>query len=263
MCGLPKHTSTSEPYYSDVAYDFTNNSLNYYFKNEKIMIDDSGKTVNILPLVDKNVKKSKTWVCNDYCKVIDVKILLELKSLFCEILDLGFHSTQKYLKKFDICSAIYQNENKLGHPRIRYDQPLLCESKFLKLKILSYHYPNLRTIERIIYKLNYLFLTIDKIDNALENGDFNELKNLIEIGKKFGVFLNNNNTENLKKVNLNESVLKKKYKVGIKDYTKIVTDPPSIPCISCERLFCLRDLESFDIDNNNNAFELLDTKMKY
>ncbi|XP_031785938.1 uncharacterized protein LOC116417348 [Nasonia vitripennis] len=107
-----------------------------------------------------------------------------------------------------------------------------------------------------LYELKHLYTFILDIENALNDADVVLLRDIIQKSKKLGVPMKSN--KNLNQVNLNESELKEQFCIGIKEYTKIVTDPPTIPCISCERLFCARDIQHYDQNNATNvAFELL------
>ena len=238
LCGNPKHSCTSELYFSEAAYDFQD-GLCTESKGEStvIILDENGKSTNIFPLLD-STKNQKNWQCNNYCKVVDTDILKDLKQLFEDLVYFTYVDANNYLKQIDICSAETGDPNKLGHPRICYAQPLLCSSKFLKLTVLSYHYPHLRTIKRKIYKVKQFYIHIQRIEDALNKSNVEELKNILSEADRLAMPFRNNNTE----ICLDEKEIKDKYSRGIKEYTKIAMDPPKIPCVSCERLCCSRKM---------------------
>lgn len=64
LCGISKHTSSSEPYFSEAAYDFRLGLFNDFNIDNKIIINEKGKTTNILPLIEDETNKSRVWQCN-------------------------------------------------------------------------------------------------------------------------------------------------------------------------------------------------------
>ena len=205
LCGFLKHCSTAEPYFSEAAYDFkeglcTDNTE----ESNVIILNEKGQSTNIFPLTD-STKNNKTWNCHNYCKVVDTDILKDLKQLFEDFLYFTYVDANSYLKQIDICSAESRDPNKSGHPIICYAQPLLCSSKFLKLNILSYHYPHLRTIKRQIYKIKHFYVDIQRIEDALNNSDVDELNNILSEADRLAMPFKNNNTE----ICLDENEIKK------------------------------------------------------
>ena len=233
LCGSQKHCSTTKPYFSEAAYDFKEGLCTE--STNVIILNENGQSTNIFPLTDSN-KSKKYWLCNNYCKVLDTDILKDIKQLFEDLLYFTYVDANSYLKQIDICSAETRDPNKSGHPIICYAQPLSCSSKFLKLNILSCHYPYLRTIKRQIYQVKHFYIDIQRIEDALNNTDVDELRNILSEADHLAMPYRNNNTE----ICLDENEIKKKYNRGIKEYTKIEMDPPKIPCVSCERLCCSR-----------------------
>lgn len=232
LCGLAKHSSKAEAYFADSSYNFQD-----AFKNLKnIVVNTQGQSTNILAL-----ESSNTWFCNKNCKTLDTDILQTLADLFKAILNVSYTNGLEFYRDIDICSCESRNHNKLGHPKLCYDQPLLCKSMFLKLNYLSAHYPYLRMIKRIIYSIKSSYRKIYQIDDALNSCNIVELKNIANL-------FNESRTrfdcpENV--ICLDNVKIKEKYKDGIIEYQKIDRDPPSTSCISCERLFCLKNMQEY------------------
>ena len=258
LCGLPKHCATSEAFFAETAYDFKNGLLiGDSMKETPIIINEKGRSINIFPIAEESSKRNiKTWECNEYCKTVDPDILKELKLLFDDLLYFTYTDAYQYLRVIDDCSLRTPQSHKIGHPITCYNEPLLCSSKFLKLVVLSYHYPYLRTIKRKIYKIKNLYTHIRKIDNALNSANVDELRNILLTARNLAMPLRRDNIE----ISLDEKELKAKYYTGIKQYTKIDMDPPKVPCISCERLHCLRSMEAVNNYSSNIdlAKQLLD-----
>ena len=62
---------------------------------------------------------------------------------------------------------------------------------------------------------------------------------------------------------IDEKALREKFSVGIKAYMNIFNNPPSIPCISCKRLCCERDVKivaDVIVDNFDFDEEILNKK---
>ena len=44
----------------------------------------------------------------------------------------------------------------------------------------------------------------------------------------------------------NEEALKDEYHIGMSAHLKMYNDPPSVPCVSCERLCCKQDVQAVE-----------------
>lgn len=190
--------------------------------------------------VDNTKNQATTWFCNENCKTLDPDILQILADLFKTIIDVSYSNSFEFYRDIDICSCESRDPNKMGHPKDCYEKPLSCKSMFLKLSYLSAHYPWLRTIKRLIYKIKAYYQSISQIENALNTNDIVELKN---IAKSFNILRTKFHCPD-DVICLDEVKIKNKYETGIIEFQKIDRDPPSIPCISCERLCCFRDMSS-------------------
>uniref|UniRef100_A0ABD2WQD3 ATP-dependent DNA helicase n=1 Tax=Trichogramma kaykai TaxID=54128 RepID=A0ABD2WQD3_9HYME len=238
LCGLPMHVSSKEPHFREAAYS---NSEEIICEDSRFVIDEIGRVTNILPVISVTKKNRKNWECSGFCKSIDVIIVSELKQLFMELSELNFSTAHRYFRKIDICTAESRNIDKKGHPLICYMDPITCGSKFLYLRVLSFHYPKLRTIERQIYLLRQIYAEIEKIENALIRGDFNTLTKVLSESEKGCIRFN---PTKVNEVCLDENVLRDMYQEGIKIYTQKIMDTPVIPCVSCERLCTSKSIKS-------------------
>lgn len=179
-----------------------------------IILNEQGQTINILPTIESNTK-SKIWQCNGFCKTIDPDILIELKNLFQDLIYFTYTDVYNFLKNIDFCSAQSDNSEKKGHPITCYNKPLLCTSRFLKVNVLTVHYPKHRTIKRLLYKIIGLYKQIEKIENALYNSDVDMLKLIALNAEQSAMSIHCSNDE----ICLNEVEIKDKYSKGIKEYS--------------------------------------------
>lgn len=62
LCGISKHTSSSEAYFTEAAYNFQNNLI-----NSSIIVNKQGQCTNILPAINTKTK-NKVWECTNHCK---------------------------------------------------------------------------------------------------------------------------------------------------------------------------------------------------
>jgi len=67
LCGISRHTASSENYFIDSTYhDITSSEVNI---TESLIMNAKGQTENILPLIEARGKKS--WLCSSLCKIND------------------------------------------------------------------------------------------------------------------------------------------------------------------------------------------------
>ncbi|KAJ8684987.1 hypothetical protein QAD02_020780 [Eretmocerus hayati] len=274
LCGKPNHHSTTAPYFLETAYDTS--MLNQWretdidglddvsreVRKKPLIMDEKGKVTNILLCYVKAGKISSTWTCDDYCRKVDVDILREVKSLFEEIIGLGYPASENFCRNVDTCTSETRNSDKRGHPITCYVEPLTCASKLLKIDILSCHYPSLHTVKRMIYEVKHLYNWIGSIELALAEGDFASLLQIREESEDVQVQCSNTEGETC----LDEVELTRRYLRGIEELTRIDQDPPSIPCISCERLCTSRYVDRVEkhlIENDFGYFGLKSTSLMY
>ncbi|KAJ8677171.1 hypothetical protein QAD02_012958 [Eretmocerus hayati] len=240
LCGKALHHPTSGPYFFETAYNpeicrqTKEQNTDTQLKSSKklLVMDNEGKITNVLPVCVKPGKSNSTWICDKYCRSVDVDILRELKYLFNDLVVQKYSGARDFFRHIDECSSAARHPNKRGHPISCFTEPLPCKSRFLKLNILSYHSSFLRTVKRIIYEIRHLYEQIKKIGHTLEQGNLTTLREIQEEAKKIVINCRTREMETC----LDETELAKRYMRGIKEFTNIDQDPPCIPCISCERL---------------------------
>ncbi|KAJ8685608.1 hypothetical protein QAD02_021401 [Eretmocerus hayati] len=241
LCGRSVHHSTANPFFSETAYDYANvakwaerdiddNSSKY--TSDPLIINERGRVTNILPALAKPGKSTTAWMCDGCCRKIDVDFLCEVKSLFHDAISVTYRSGQHFFTRIDECSSESSDTTKKGHPITCYIEPLSCKSRFLKMNILSYHYPFLRTVKRMIYDIKHPYCHNENIGIALQTGNLIELQRIQIETENLPVKGGSKNFE----MCLDGTELTNRYMKGLKEFHKIDQDPPSIPCISCERL---------------------------
>ena len=92
---------------------------------------------------------------------------------------------QKFVQHMDDClNNRLHNSTMLGHHEVCYTSPITCGSKLLYLRLLAPHYPNLRQIVNMLYKIRQIDKEIISIDCALTNGNVNDLEELVKEHKQ-------------------------------------------------------------------------------
>ena len=138
----------------------------------------------------------------------------------------------------DICSAEGKNVERNGHPITCYMNPLLCASKFIYLNVLSFHHPKLRTFKRKIYLLKQYYRLIQNIESSLEKSDVIEIRIILAEAQNFSSPITSVRNE----ICLDENKIKRNLHEGLIKFIAILMDTPTIPCVSCERLFSNKDI---------------------
>ena len=142
-----------------------------------------------------------------------------------------------FIKLIGACS--YRQSNKLGHSQACYVDPKLCKSKLLVLHFLSPHYPRVRYIQRLTYRLTHYYNKLLKLDKAIRIGDVQVLEEIVDTlcGKCMST-----NVINETVINLNEDEILSKYSKAFAVLTKRSIDTPQFACLSCEKLCFKRNV---------------------
>ncbi|KAJ8674621.1 hypothetical protein QAD02_010407 [Eretmocerus hayati] len=114
----------------------------------------------------------------------------------------------------------------------------------------------------MIYEVKHLYNRIGSIELALAEGDFASLLQIRKESEDVQVQCSNTEGETC----LDEVELTKRYLRGIEEFTRIDQDPPSIPCISCERLCTSRYVDRVEkhlIENDSGYFGLKSTTLMF
>lgn len=106
----------------------------------------------------------------------------------------------------------------------------------MALHFLSPHYPKVRNIQRLTYRLKHYYEKLIKLDEALYLGNIEILEKIVKITRDKCTFTNIDDKEIL---TLNEDKIMLKYSKAFTLFTKRSIDVPQFPCLSCEKL-CFR-----------------------
>jgi len=260
LCGVSKHTASSENYFIDssyhniissktsitkplikektrienvsICYDMTLPEVNI---TEPFIMNVKGQTVNVLPLIlarhEQNlIRAKKTCLCNSLCKINP--LLIDRYQKFLEVINTcTVKNVPKLIQKVFECTVKISNE-KLGHPNSCYIDLNLCEAMSLSMQLLASHFPNVRYIRRLIYRLKDFYEKILKLDKALNFGDLNTLYEIITLAQEKADMYKYQQTS----IILSDNDIISKYHNTFKALTKRSIDTPRHICVSCERL---------------------------
>ncbi|KAJ8671327.1 hypothetical protein QAD02_002586 [Eretmocerus hayati] len=243
ICGTAygKHVLSSEQFFSD-AVRYPMNYASHKPESGDLLINEDGEVMNILPVTEELKRGGKSWECTGYCKKVNPDILIELTRLFQDLVDCTYWDAYQLLDNIDRYSASSCDPRKRVQPIGCSVQLLLCAFKFLNSNLLSYHYPYLQSIKRMVYELKYLYGCIHACEVALRNADIDELRRIKRTTKKSVIPCVNEGEI----ASLVEDEIVEKFKRGIEEYERISSDPPSNPCISCQGFFNERQLDLVD-----------------
>jgi len=146
-----------------------------------------GQTVNVLPLIltrhEQNLTRAKkTWLCNSLCKINP--LLIDRYQKLLEVINTcTVKKVPRLIQKIFECTVKISNE-KLGHPNSCYIDLNLCEAMSLSMQLLAPHFPNVRYIRRLIYRLKDFYEKVLKLDKALSSADLNTLNEIITLAQE-------------------------------------------------------------------------------
>ncbi|KAJ8682659.1 hypothetical protein QAD02_018451 [Eretmocerus hayati] len=233
LYGVNGHKDTSELYHYEATYQFRNTLPGI------ISIDHEGKATNVLPLED--TKSGKRWKCGKQCKRFDKDFLNTTVKFLRKFKDCLLPGLSSFSGEMDICDVMGRRELQ-GHPLVCYSDPFVCNSHFLRLRILSAHYPRIRIFLTQIYEMHRLVRYVEKIGCALDAADLNTLTDILKNemeNKRFPITTNNG-------VCLDENIIYERYSKAFKAYNKIMQDSPTELCVSCECYCKVSKLRPFE-----------------
>lgn len=230
FCGESKHTGSSDPYYTDTAYNELDSP------NEPLITEATGRIVNILPVTaTSHIRKS--WVCSEMCIKPDEHTITRLEHLFRTVSTWKISNIRNNLKNFNVCS-VNNTGLRLGHSESCYRNLASCRSKILPLLTLQSHFTQIRYFTRQIYELMRLVKKINSLDDALRLADLGILKTIsFQAAQKASIY--KTNTE---QIDLDEDRIIDEHSRAFHDLVKRSMDTPKWPCISCEKLCYKRNV---------------------
>jgi len=73
---------------------------------------------------------------------------------------------------------------KLGHTHGCYVNTTLCKATFLVIQLLSPHFPKVRYIKRLIYKMTSFYWKMLHLEKSLTSADLNTLNEIITAARE-------------------------------------------------------------------------------
>jgi len=141
---------------------------------------------------------------------------------------------------------------KLGHTHSCYINTTLCKAMSLPIQLLSPHFPKVRYIKRLVYKMSSIYRKMLQLETSLTSADLDTLNEIITAAQE--------NTSMYKHhqayIILSDEDIISKYSNSFKALTKCSMDTPHA-CISCERLCYKRNISKinkFKVDMAKSPF---------
>jgi len=192
--GIKAHTQSSEPYFWEQAYHLLSGT-------GSIAVDTAGRAhifqevvsrqqdlaPSLYHLDNNDMHNVTRWQCNtNVCEISPAMVDGTVKLLKL------LHSTPSsnccnMYNRLDHCQA-EARADRLGHPVYCHLDHQHCTSLLLPVRILSTHYPFLRTLTARIYEQRRVAFCIGKVRQAMNNSQYQDLqtavtdlKNLLDI----------------------------------------------------------------------------------
>ena len=261
------HTTSSEPYYYNEAYQLIK-------RDAAIPVDHDGKCI-IAKVISTSDNETNTknhhmkWECCSECKVptkLEVDAILALKEAFQKPMNEILKIPCTHMIMVVLINTILKLSVKnmimilVHHPLVCYDNDTQCRSKLRILRAVSTHYPVLRNLLHGLYSGMKSHMYVATIDNALSAGDFHSLMEITNI-EFYNLFSTNveeryeQHTDTvaagsmLRNPNLESHLLTTYAKLMI-DLDKEIDDYPEHVCCSCECLHQRKNVTIVSLSDN-------------
>ena len=223
LCGISGHTASSENYFIDSTYS------EQFTSSQPLITNVKGQIINVLPLVEAQAKKA--WLCNTLCKINSL-VIDRYKKFLEAINTCTLKKIPELLRK--VCQKCTVNDltDKLGHTQACYINPNLCKAMSLSIQLLSPHFPKVRFIKRLIYRIRADYRKLINLEKALNSGDIDTLNELIILAQDRANMYKHHQSL----TDLSDDDIISKYSKAFKALTKRSMDTPRYVCVSCERL---------------------------
>lgn len=127
----------------------------------------------------------------------------------------------------------------LGHPIYCHKNDNACHSILLFFRRIAPHFPFVRQLVKVIYSIRSLLKDVRHVTDILENGDFNQLRQITTNIRLKGIhFIVDDFPFH------EENGIREKYIDALAAQLEIEKDCPSNVCYSCMKLSCAKDLRS-------------------
>jgi len=237
LCGLSKHTASSEHYYNDATYyNITSSEVKI---TEPLIVNTKGLVVNIFPSIEARAKKS--WSCNALCKVNNLLLIDRYRKFLSAIDTCTLKNVPKLMQKVYKCTVKTLN-NKKDHTHSCYNNLNLCEAMSIPMELLSPHFPKVRYIRRLTYQLRSFYREMSDLDGALISADLEKLKKIVSLAKEKVDMYKNQRTD----TTLSDDEIISKYRNAFTILKKRSLDTPRYICVSCERLCYKRNVSQLN-----------------
>lgn len=235
LCGISMHTVHTEAYFSSATYKKVDSS-------DVLEINTDGQVSNIFEPVKGKGKKNLVWSCSEKTCDISGQDLNSYRDFLQMLLDCTLKSVPELLHNYQC--TVKTDDLKKGHTEFCMANPTICKSRFVIMHKLHPHFKDVRRITRDVYDLIKFNSSLMNIHVNLKS--LNTEKPEIEVLSKLANEVESRGVTIRKKKNvseqLDETLLREKYANAIRAYTAISSDPPRLPCISCKKICCRRDV---------------------
>ena len=232
LCGSSKHNSSTEAFFAETAYKHGEQ-----LADEKLIIDRNGCITNILQVIEVT-KKGKSWVCDELRCHIDTVVIEKYQDFLNSLSEWTMGNVHIRVEEAHKCGVQHSDISKLGHPRSCYVDCTSCKSTFLPTLILSPHFPKVRKIRRIVYRILQLTKRISLLDKNLKEGNVEELQKLRDYMKENQTTYEYEGND----INLNEDDIMTSHRKAFLKLQKNTSDTPIHSCVCCESLESVRNM---------------------
>ena len=232
LCGISRHTASSENYFTDSMYhNITSSEVNI---SEPLILNTRGQIVNALPLIEARAKKS--WSCSILCKVKNPFLIDRYQKFLQAINKCTLKNVPELMQKIYECTVTIFDKKlgnaKKGHAHSCYIDLNLCKAMSIPMQLLSPHFPKVRNIRRLLYQLYSFYKKMLELDEALTSGEVDKLKQIITSVQEKADMYKHQQTDTI----LSDDDIISKYHNAFIALKKRSLDTPRYICVSCERL---------------------------
>ena len=226
LLGPSMHTASSESFFLASTY-------------HKDALDKDGNVdITKFPVNDVS-KKQKTWTCvSSLCKLDNKpEIASNVSTIYNSIGECDPIEARHYIRHMDDCDQPESHDKSLaGHSELCHLDDNACKSKFLYLRRLAPHFPNVRQLVNMMYSVKRTDTQVSCIDQALQAGNVEILR---EIAAEQKCAYQSSSEGRISSVD-EDSVLKTYMKAYV-SYKKCCSEFAEFPCMSCNKLCFKRE----------------------
>ena len=243
ILGPSMHTASSESFFPASTY------------HKEALDNDGNLDITKFPVNDVG-KKQKNWTCvSGLCKLDNKpEIASNVCKIYNSIGECDPIEARHYIRHMDDCDHPESHDKSLaGHSELCHLDDDACKSKFLYLRRLAPHFPNVRQLVNMIYNVKRTDTQVSRIDQALQTGNVDVLR---EISAEQKCAYQSFDVGRISSIDEN-NVLKTFMKAYV-SYKKRCSEFAEFPCMSCNKLCFKREcvlLERCRIPVTGNAWK--------